>query len=174
MVDIGIDFLLNLVAEIIGIVITVVIIDRILRKREEKKTKSFKENMHSRIADHCRVLSTLVQILAQGQDAESWNILKEDITSRKKQLLELSQISETVLELSLKNQLLELDRRLDILLSVHDAASASLFPREEWNRVIDDTVSQIIVVSRLVGDIGTSIGSEVWLEVFRSKSSREE
>jgi len=52
MVDIGIDFLLNLVAEIIGIVITVVIIDRILRKREEKKTKSFKDSRSLQSVKH--------------------------------------------------------------------------------------------------------------------------
>lgn len=52
MVHIGIDFLLSLVVEIIGIVITVVIIDRILRKREEKKTESFEDSRSLQSVKH--------------------------------------------------------------------------------------------------------------------------
>jgi len=172
MVDIGIDFLLNLVAEIIGIVITVVIIDRILRKREEKKTKSFKENMRSRVADHCRVLSTLIQILSSQKEKDEEGILRKDIIDRKKQLLELSQIGGNILEVNLKDQLIELDKKLDILIQEH--VGGPLIPIEEWNRSIDGTLSQIAIVSRLLGDIGTSIANEVWLEVFRLKSAKEQ
>lgn len=167
--NVGIDFLLNLIAELIGIVITVIIIDRIIvHRREKQRTKPLKERIYSRVADHCGVLGTLIEILALDKKRDEEGAWRKEIIDRKKQLVELSQIGENILEINLKDQLIELDRRLDILLSAH--ASGSFFPIEEWNRVIDETISQIIVVSKLIGNIGLSIGLEAWLDVFRQKS----
>jgi len=174
MSDVPTDFLLNLASEFIGIVITVVVIERLIRRQERKRTKLFQDKIQSRMADHIRGLSTWIQMLAIEKDKEMTDLVKNDIISRRQQLAQLAQIGESVLELNLQNELIELDRQLDILLNMHAVIIEAPANLEYWKKDVDNALSQIIVVAKLIGEIGTAIGSEAWLEVYRSHYGEED
>jgi hypothetical protein len=163
---------INLFTNSVFMVLTIFFLSWMINLQEKKRYKFFQNSIQSRIADHINVLSTWVQILALGKDKEMSELVRNDIRDRRQQLSQLSQIGESVLEVNLRNELVELDRKIDLLLNMHVVVVEAPANIDEWKKVVDETLSQIIVVANLIGQVGIAIGCEAWLEVFRSKNRK--
>ncbi|MCJ7631966.1 hypothetical protein MUP77_06175 [Candidatus Bathyarchaeota archaeon] len=162
----------NLFTSSVFMVLTIFFLTWMINLQEKKRSKFFQATVQSRIADHINVLSTWVQILALEKDKKLSGLVKNDIKERRQQLSQLSQIGESVLELQLKNELVELDRRIDVLLNMYEVVVHAPSNIDEWRKIVDETLSQLIVVAKSIGQVGVVIGCEAWLEVFRSESHK--
>jgi hypothetical protein len=162
----------NLFTSSVFMVLTIIFLTWIINIQEKKRGKFFQERVQSRIADHVNVLSTWVEMLAIQKDKKLATLVKNDIKDRAQQLSQLSQIGASVLGLDLKNELVELDRRIDILLSMHEVVTFAPANIDEWKKAVDQALTQIIVVANLLGERGIAIVLEAWLDVFRSENRK--
>src|SRR3990170_7165336 len=167
--DLGID----LFTSSVFMVLTIIFLTWIINIQEKKRSKFFQDRVQSRIADYINILSTWVEMLATEKDKKFTKLLKNEIKDRARQLLELSLIGESVLGLNVKNELVELDRRIDILVNMHEVVIFAPANIDEWKKTVDQTLSQVIVVATLLGQVGIAMACEVWLEVFRSENRED-
>jgi hypothetical protein len=113
-------------------------------------------------------------MVAYESDAKLLGAVNKGIADRRQQLSQLSLVGDTVLEPNLKAELLEMDRRLDIFLNLQRVALGVPKDLESWRKSIVETLNQMVVIAKLIGDKELVIAYEAWLDVYKSEHSKEE
>lgn len=162
MLDLG----LNLLAEAIGIAITIFLVARIIRTREKRRIAPVRDALLDRIDRHCRLLSTLVQNIAL-QKGEVSTVLIDYIKRSKANLLESVGLGEEIISPDIKEALLGLDGKIEILLNA--STIKEYYPEEMWTKNVDETLSNVKTIFDLLGKEDDSMLLEAWQDVFREK-----
>jgi len=164
MTDLSLDLALNLLAEAIGITVTIFLINRLIRTREERKIVPVRDALLDRIFTHCRLLTTWVEFIAYEKGKIS-NVLTDSIKESKDALMESIVVGDAIISPVMQEAVLSLDGKIEVLLKSSDIRE--FFPDEEWAKGIDETLSQLKTIFDLLGKDFDSVVLESWLNVFR-------
>jgi len=119
------DLALNLIAEFIGILVTIFLIDRILRSREERKSEQLKRNITGRIVMNyvmlllniVGLLNVIHHVITTGRvhvvTRHHMNINVDSLRKIKKNLLDLVSLAKDILSVRIVDDMVTIDAMLE-------------------------------------------------------------
>jgi hypothetical protein len=141
--------------------------DNIKARRQKQRMAPVKGALLQRIEKDLKLLAVWIEMIAYEKPNAS-NELVERIKLSKNAFIESTALGSDVISPDMKQASLELDKRLDVL--INSASIRKHYPDDMWFKEIDETLSQLLVLFRLLGNTEQSIVIESWLEVLHLKS----
>jgi hypothetical protein len=165
------DFILNLSTEIIGIIITVFLVDRLIVRHENKRRKPLQNKVYSRISELLVILSAWLQGLSLEGNHDILEGLVVSIKNNKKALLDIALTGESVISDEIKQQLIELDNKLEFLLNYSLLETKLKKPSSTWIKKVNETINQLALVAQLIGADGVMLTNEAWLDALKESGN---